>query len=270
VAIPTFGPDEPAPHLQAALATEGVLIIENAVDTALIDAIRNELDPLLAATSLGDNPFDGFTTRRIFDPLARTRVLDQLVLHPQIQAVIASFLLWPYHFGMTFVSEVLPGEVAQRLHRDASVYPLPEDFPEVEANTVWALSDFTADNGATVVAPRSHQDREQRTVIPAVMSAGSVLVYAGRLLHGAGANRSDVPRLSLIIEHVARWLRPAECHPVSIGPSIVATLPVELQELVGFNQTNEYFGFIAGQSPNAWLARTRSDQTLDRHANTSP
>jgi len=99
MAISRFGPDEPAPNLHAALASDGALIIEGAVDAALLDAIRAELEPLLSAVPLGDNPFDGFTTRRIFDPLARTRVLDRLVLHPQVQALVAGFLSWPYHLG---------------------------------------------------------------------------------------------------------------------------------------------------------------------------
>ena len=68
-----------------------------------------------------------------------------------------------------------------------------------------------------------------------------------------GANVSDGSRLSFITEHVARWLRPAECHPVSVGPTLAASLPTELQELLGFNQTSEYFGFIAGRSPSEWL-----------------
>ena len=57
-----------------------------------------------------------------------------------------------------------------------------------------------------------------------------------------------------IIEHVARWLRPAECHPLAVGAELAARLPLEMQELLGFNQTSEYFGFIAGASPADWLA----------------
>jgi ectoine hydroxylase-related dioxygenase (phytanoyl-CoA dioxygenase family) len=91
-----------------------------------------------------------------------------------------------------------------------------------------------------------------------MMSQGSVLVYSGGLLHKAGANSSSVPRLGLIVEHVVRWLRPGECHPLAVGPSLAATLPTALQELLGFNQTRDFFGFIAGQSPSKWLASSRS------------
>jgi len=39
-----------------------------------------------------------------------------------------------------------------------------------------------------------------------------------------------------------------------VGPAIAATLPAALQELLGFNQASDFFGFIAGQAPRNWLA----------------
>jgi len=57
------------------------------------------------------------------------------------------------------------------------------------------------------------------------MSPGSVLVYSGRLLHKAGPNSSAVPRLGLIVEHVVRWLRPADCHPLAVGSALASHCP---------------------------------------------
>jgi ectoine hydroxylase-related dioxygenase (phytanoyl-CoA dioxygenase family) len=213
----------------------------------------------VAKAPVGDNHFDGFATRRVFDPLARTRVLDDLVLHPLLSDTVEA-VIGPCQFGMTILSEIQPGQPAQRLHRDASVYPLPDRIGPVMVNMIWAIDDFTGANGATVLAPASHlgdirpgaYDRASLAV--ASMGGGSVLVYDGRLVHGAGANDSASTRLGLIIEHTVRWLRPAENHQLAVLPAVAATLPARLQELMGYNQHGSYFGFVAGKPPRAWLS----------------
>lgn len=253
MAIPTFSARAPAESLVGALVDQGAIVIEGVIDEPTVSMVRAGCRELLDTADFGDNDFDGYRTRRVFDPLRRTRLLDSLVLHPVVHAVVRGALGWPYQFGMTILSQVCPDERAQRPHRDAAVYPLPRDFPDVMVNTIWALDDFTPENGATLIAPGSHRDRTQNELIPAAMDGGSVMIYSGGLLHGAGANLTETSRLGLIVEHVARWLRPAECHPLAVGVDIISTLPPELQELLGFNQTSEYFGFINGKPPADWL-----------------
>lgn len=243
-------PDE----IAASLEEFGFVVVEHVLGEVELNELRQRLAPLLEAAALGDNEFDGFLTRRVFDPLAQTRCLDAVVTHPLVQDVVIRSLPWTYQFGMTILADVQPGQKAQRPHRDASVYPLPPSFPEVMTNTIWALDDFTATNGATLVAPGSHRD-ESAALTPVEMPAGSVVIYSGRLLHGAGANTSDRSRLGLIIEHVARWLRPGDCHPMTVGSRQAASLSTELQELLGFNQHGDYLGFIGGLPPATWLSR---------------
>jgi ectoine hydroxylase-related dioxygenase (phytanoyl-CoA dioxygenase family) len=239
-------------------------VIDSLVPASSRSAIRDELERLVADAPLGDNEFDGRATRRVFDPLARTRVLDDWVCHPLLTASVEA-VIGPFQFGMTILSQVLPREVTQRLHRDSSVYPLPADFGPVQVNTIWAIDEFTPANGATLVAPGSHLEgrpqpaRDSIPLVAAVMGAGSVLVYDGRLLHGAGGNDTESGRIGLIIEHTVRWLRPAENHPLAVPPAIVATLSTRLQEALGYNRQSSYLGFVAGRDPLEWL-RTRADR----------
>ena len=258
VSISSFGLDASPADLHEAFSRDGAFVLSEVLSANRLAALREAVRPLIRNAPLGTNSFDGFKTRRVFDPLARTRALDDLVLSPVVRRAVQDVLPGAHQFGMTVLSEVQPGEAAQKLHRDAGVYPLPADFPEVMVNTIWALDAFTPANGATVIVAGSHRDPSARDQEPVVMSPGSVLVYSGRLLHKAGANSSSAPRLGLIVEHVVRWLRPGECHPLAVGPSLAATLPAALQELLGFNQTSDFFGFIAGQSPREWLASSRS------------
>jgi len=200
---PLNGRDE-IPHVQAESAShetlvqilreQGCVVVDSLVTGASLAAARDEVKRVVAEVPVGERDFDGRATRRVYDPLARTRVLDDWVLHPLLTATVQA-LIGPSQFGMTILSEVQPGEVAQFLHRDAAIYPLPAEVGPVEVNTIWAIDEFTRANGATVVAPGSHvggtrpsaYDRESLTV--ATMSAGSVLVYDGRVVHGAGGQR---------------------------------------------------------------------------------
>jgi Phytanoyl-CoA dioxygenase (PhyH) len=121
---------------------------------------------------------------------------------------------------MTVLRDVGAAEAAQRLHRDVTAYPLPLAYGIVMVNLILAVDDFTAENGATVVAPGSHQSAQRSgpfddaVLMPAVMEAGSALVYDGRLVHGAGANRSGGGRLGF-----SRSSCPAGCAPMRTTPS---------------------------------------------------
>ena len=118
------------------------------------------------------------------------------------------------------------------LHRDDGIYPSPRPHPEVVLNTMWALDDFTEENGATRRRPRqpplgrpSARPTPTTTVDGRRCRPGRSLFYVGSLWHGGGANRTDRPRLGVILEYVARWLRPQENHVLAVPRDVVRTLP---------------------------------------------
>ncbi len=126
---------------------------------------------------------------------------------------------------------------------------------------IWALDDFTADNGATVVAPGSHlwpagRRPQPQELVPVVMPAGSVVVYSGRLWHSAGQNRAQTTRRALIGEHVLPWLRPADNHILGTGVQQLRRLSPELRRLAGVAAAGEYLGFVGGQDPEQWLLQS--------------
>ena len=246
--------DEVVPLLQE----HGCVIIDAFVPETSLGAVREELKAQVADAPFGDNDFDGFATRRVFDLLARTRALDDLILSPLLLETIDT-IIGPCQFGMTVLSDVKPGEVAQQLHRDSAIYPLPVGFGPVEINTIWAIDEFTRANGATVLSVGSHlrdtrhSEYQSEVLAVATMDPGSVLLYDGRLIHGAGRNHSSSTRLGLIVEHVVRWLRAAENHTLTVSPAVAANLPPVLSERLGYNQHGNYLGLVAGQPPQEWL-----------------
>src|SRR5690606_39170710 len=176
------------------------------------------IDDLFAATPTGRNAFEGFRTQRIYAVFAKTRAFDDLAVHPLLTGALHHVLGEHHQFSAPVALRIGPGEAAQVLHRDEDIYPLPRPHPPVVLNSMWALCDFTAENGATRLVPGSHRwpadgdDRspDESEAVAAEMPGGSVLLYQGGLWHGGGANTTDRPRPGLLLEYVVSWLRPQE------------------------------------------------------------
>lgn len=238
---------------------QGYAIREGVLGGDEVARLRAALDPLVEATPCGRNPFEGFRTRRVYSPLAKTRALDDLVLSPWLEE-LADALVGPHTLSSLIGIDIGPGEVAQEIHYDAAAYPLPRAFREVVFNTMWALDDFTVDNGATVLYAGSNRWPDGAVPpgaepVQAVMPAGSVLIWPGRTLHGGGANHTDRPRLGLVVEFVAGWLRSHENIQAAIPTELARELPVRLQELIGYHLYPDFLGFVDGRHPRRALLR---------------
>ena len=184
--------------------------------------MKAELDRVLESTPKGRNDFEGFGTQRIYRVFAKTRMFDDLAIHPVLRGPRPGAR--PCQLSAPTGIQIGPGEPAQILHRDDSIYPLPEPHGDVVLNTMWAFDDFTEANGATRFVPGSHRwevgpvPTEDDPVVLTEMPAGSVAFYTGSIWHGGGANRTDTPRLGVILEYVAAWLRPQENHVIGVPP----------------------------------------------------
>jgi ectoine hydroxylase-related dioxygenase (phytanoyl-CoA dioxygenase family) len=85
------------------------------------------------------------------------------------------------------------------------------------------------------------------------MAAGTALLYSGSLWHGGGANQTDVDRLGVVLHYAASWLRPVENHVLAVPPALACTLPVRLQELLGYNIHPPFIGYVDGRHPRSLL-----------------
>lgn len=250
-------PFEAAPIVDA-LHADGYVICENVLDADRVAAMRVELGVILDATPSGRNDFEGFATRRIYNLFAKTRAFDDLAIHPVMLDVVEAVIGQGQLSAPTGI-EIGPGEVDQVWHRDDSIYPLPHPHGDVVVNTMWAFDDFTVDNGATRFATGSHRWEPGRMptdddeVARAVMPAGSVAFYTGSIRHGGSANRTDRPRIGVILEYAAAWLRPQENHVIGVPPETMATLPTRLQELLGYNIYPPFMGYVDGRHPRRFL-----------------
>jgi ectoine hydroxylase-related dioxygenase (phytanoyl-CoA dioxygenase family) len=242
----------------ADLDRDGYSVVESLLSADEAAAVRTGLREVLDRTPLGRNDFEGYQTRRIYALFAKTRAFDALALHPLLLGVLDAVLGPSYQLSAPTGIEIGPGEKAQGLHMDDGIYPLPRPHPEVVLNSMWALDDFTAENGATRVVPGSHRWTDRIPIDPdetvtVTMPAGSVLFIAGTLWHGGGANRTDRPRLGVLLEYAAGWLRQQENHVLAVPPDVVRTLPERLQELIGYGIHPPFVGYVDGRHPRRVL-----------------
>jgi ectoine hydroxylase-related dioxygenase (phytanoyl-CoA dioxygenase family) len=242
----------------AALETDGYAVVEGLLPEAELRAAREDMRRVLAGTPSGRNPFEGAHTKRVYALFAKTRAFDGPATDPLVLGVLERVLGLCQLSAPTGI-EIGPGEVAQILHHDDAIYPLPRPHAEVVLNTMWALDDFTEANGATRIIPGSHRwpgapDASTPTVA-AEMPAGSALFYLGSVWHGGGANTTDRARLGVILEYVASWLRPQENHYLAVPRAVVASLPATLQELLGYNIYPPFMGYVDGRHPRRTLER---------------
>lgn len=238
--LPRVGADADFETALALLRRHGVLVIEDALDSERLAEIRGELEPWFEKAHCGAGPFFGRATLRFSALFAKARssahlAVDPLVL-PLLEFVLKGDPAQPtcdaIELNLTQAIGIQPGEPAQFLHRDEDIWPFPNTF-EIMANAMWALDDFTEENGATRLIPGSHlwpRDRQPQPgeAVSATAKAGSVVLWLGGVLHGGGANNAQAVRRGVVMSYRLGWLAPTEKLLLSIPPDVARTLPVRL------------------------------------------
>jgi ectoine hydroxylase-related dioxygenase (phytanoyl-CoA dioxygenase family) len=240
-----------------ALNQDGYVILTGLLTPEECEDLRAELTPLLGQT--GRNAFEGHHTQRIYSVLDKTRAVDRLVDHPRVLALLDQLLLPNYLLSQLQIINIRPGEDHQLLHPDDGIYPVARPRPALSAATVWAIDEFTEDNGATVLIPGSHRWPDGR--IPtdadprrsAVMPAGSCVLFLGTLWHGGGANRSAAPRLAATAQYCQPWLRTQEAFTLSTSEDVVRAVSEDIRRMLGYSIHPPFIGMVNGMHPKRLL-----------------
>lgn len=239
----------------AAMQRDGYVILPDLIGADQLDEIRQAVEPLLDPH--GRNSFEGRSTQRVYSVLNKTRACDVIADHPRVLALLDRLLLPNYLLSMLQVIRILPGEQAQMLHTDDAFYPLPRPRKALGAATIWAIDDFTADNGATDIIPGSHLWGEQAPNPadrqPVVMPAGSCVFFPGTLWHGGGANRSGQPRLAVTAQYCEPWVRPQEAFTLSITRDTARAVSEDIRRMLGYSIHPPFIGQVDGMHPKRLL-----------------
>lgn len=222
-------------------------LLLNPVLLDMADAILMPQVPMGPAASSREGlpePLDSDDFEKIYDRLWQPR---DPVLGPNCHH---------YRMNISAGTQVFAGKSTQPLHREMDIYrPFIEqsaDQPECILAANWAASDFTVDNGATLLVPGSHlwpKDRvaEPHEVTQAVMPKGSVVFWLGRMLHAFGVNRDESkPREGFLFTMLVNWLTMEENQYLAVPPEIAKDLPYQAQQLLGY-RASLLLGWVRGR-----------------------
>ena len=273
---------------------DGIVCLTDAVSRDAVSGVLDEFDSLMATTDMehffrgqtDKNPGEsilGVLTKRRSEILARSPdLVGQLLTQPRLLELVKAHLTkyaTSVLIHQVLSLEVLPGEVAQALHRDNALWPIPGNRIPLSVATMVPLENFTAETGATQVILGSHlwpeagyidpKDVEDRlsdgrgwnryhspaidpdavTVVDAPL--GSMVVFDGDVLHGGGANSSDgIVRKSILFGYCLGWLRGETNQQLMWPPEIARNFPRQVQKLIGYSSEGGILGCIQlGQDP---------------------
>ncbi|MFF9113723.1 phytanoyl-CoA dioxygenase family protein [Streptomyces sp. NPDC014805] len=279
-------PETTADTAVEVIMRDGGVIIEGLFDETTIEGIRKDLDPVLDGVDTGhDEVFAGNRTKRACGLFARTEHMATIALNPLYRGIAERILSKPIdvhmgeesvpcpagmHIGATMAIKIGPGQGSQPLHRDDSVWLWrhPAYGREARVQIMVAVSDFTADNGGTLVIPGSHRWDDERAprleeAVPTQMKAGSALVWIGSTYHGGGRNTtSDEYRFGLSMGYDLAFLRPEENPFLTYTLEQIRSFPKEIQRALDWS-SEHYVGWVevGGQMADPQDLLGRDDYT---------
>jgi ectoine hydroxylase-related dioxygenase (phytanoyl-CoA dioxygenase family) len=268
-----------------ALEREGFVVIERLLDSADLDEMRRVLEPFLAAGLHGRNDFEGHRTQRVYALVARGEIFTEVVCHPRITAICDALLAPNYLLSASQAICIHPGETPQPLHTDDVFYPIPRPRKPVSWSTIWAIDPFTKESGATQVIPGSHRwsDAELADLFQAVdfatdragrprpeseraadlayvdrlvtveMPPGSVVVFAGTLVHRGGGATGARSRLAFSNQYCEPWARPQENFVLGMPRERIRAMPEAVRRMLGFSIHPPFMGHYGGRHPERIL-----------------
>jgi hypothetical protein len=251
----------------AVLERDGGVIIEDFLSRESLDGLSEDLLPLLERQSTGRDGFAGFKTRRLSALFAHTRHCAEIATHPLYLKPAEHFLCRPrevwvggnkvslaadVRIGVTQAIQLAPGQGAQPLHRDdtAFLWRHPTGGREGRVQVICAMSEFTAENGGTLVIPGSHKWDDERKpelseAVSTVMKAGSALIFLGSTFHAGGANTTESEyRTAASLALDASNVRQEENMYLSLSSDQVASYPEQIQRLLGWSAGTNHMGWV--------------------------
>lgn len=270
--VQSLSPDADVAEIVNYLQRDGGVVVNDLAPPETVDAIADEMRVHLDKTGdYAQCKFNGYKTLRVTSILANSRTSGDLIAHERVLEVMDAILLpncINYRVGSSTAIEILPGEKHQVLHRDDGIYPARLPGMEWQVSAMWAISDFTVENGATRVVPGSHRewmrdgeevsnavDDPAMNVVQTPMKKGSVLFYMGSTVHGGGANTSDESRLGLITTYSLGWLRQEVNQYLSIPRDVMESYPENIQRLMGYQTHGPNLGRFPEQPDGGWFMK---------------
>jgi hypothetical protein len=185
------------------LDTRGFTVVHGFLPHDIVVNLKAAFLSIVSARAVGSNDPEAASGHHIHDLLARDIRFARLLEDPRLDQLLAP-MLGPNWILYAFTTSSLPPRgvnYGSRIHVDSP--RLIAGYP-TNVGVIWALDDFSTDNGATELLPGSHHS----TKVPALSlfsehcasircSSGAAVLFHARVFHRAGVNQTDAWRHSL-------------------------------------------------------------------------
>ncbi|MFC0863843.1 phytanoyl-CoA dioxygenase family protein [Sphaerimonospora cavernae] len=266
-------PDADLEEVVEILERDGAVIVEDFVDEQTLAGLWADLGPWLETGSFSDNWYDGLRTTRVSSLFARTTRLTPVVTQPLYLGAARAIMQKPrtmwigrsrqevtpsIQISATQLVQIHSGQGKQPLHRDDALHLTTHPGQTTRVQLMLAMSEFTAENGGTLVIPGSHHWDDERApdpagAIPTVMAPGSGLIWLGGVYHGGGRNTSGSPRTGMTIAFDLGNLRQEENQYLAIPKESVLAYPEEVRRLLGYDRCPPGLGWVEMNDPGIVL-----------------
>ena len=203
----------------------GAVVIRHAAEESLIAQIDAELEPWGAWSADATDRAPGSQEGRMgMDGLLRAPSTEHLLTNPVVLSAVNA-LLGPHCRRIALkeieIFAVQPGQGKQLFHHEDQFWPWHHEPHPWAVSVLWAIDDFTPENGGTRILPCSHKARhreggrelmegtyDEADVLKVAMPRGSVLIFVGGMMHAGGTNTTTTKRKSFLTGYQLGWLRP--------------------------------------------------------------
>jgi ectoine hydroxylase-related dioxygenase (phytanoyl-CoA dioxygenase family) len=159
-------------------------------------------------------------------------VVDKTVSETAILHLQNGFILPSFTKGET------PAVFQNRFHQD---FPRVLNGYVASINIMFAIDEFSEENGATLAVPATHQrlpppDTEylQTNSVPIRCPAGSMLVFDSTLWHAAGANISGKDRVAINHQFTRSYIKQQIDYVRALGDEVLLSQKPRTQQLLGW------------------------------------
>lgn len=224
----------------SAMAHDGYAILPGALHENVIAPLVARIDDIAEQERAAETAWFSHGNQRLFNLVNKHEMFIDLVAHPIVVAIV-ELVIGPHSLLSSLTANIaLPANEPQPLHADQGYLPHPWQRSEV-VNIVYALDEFTSENGATRVVPGSHlwlgaEPEERAEAIPIVAPAGSIIALDGRVWHGTDRSKTArTPRRAIFGYYCRPYIRQQENFARSLRPELRRSLSPKLRTLLGFD-----------------------------------
>jgi ectoine hydroxylase-related dioxygenase (phytanoyl-CoA dioxygenase family) len=224
-----------------ALTTAGYTVVPGVLSLGICERLRRHLESAIEAYVPTGSERSVLDRYLMHDLLCKHASFAALLEDPRLQQLLAPFL--GEHWVMyAFTSSSLPpGDTnyGHRLHVDS-----PRFIPGYPTNmgVMWALDDFSPENGATDVLPGSHATALEptpgffdRNKVGLAAERGAMILFNARLFHRSGINQTQEWRHALTMNACRSFMKQRMDWVRFVPQEIASALNAQGRRLLGYD-----------------------------------